>query len=210
MLPSLFKKSALASVGTAALLAMAPQAIAQATDQYPVLDRRGNEVVDRRENCVRSRWDVGMDACAEEEIVQPAPAPMPVAAPAPAPVPALMNDETIVYFNFDKSNLTAEATRKLDRVASVLKSAGTVEGAKVVGYADPIGSQEYNVKLSTKRAKAVQSYLESQGVWNSSVGNVEALGETDAFARCEGLKGNQLIECFWKNRRVQVQIDYKQ
>ena len=62
------------------------------------------------------------------------------------------------------SNSTAPLCRlkqkaRLDTLANVLKSDQSVKEAKIVGYADRIGSVSYNEQLSQKRAETVRDYL---------------------------------------------------
>jgi len=68
-----------------------------------------------------------------------------------------------VYFDFDKSELKAEAQNTLKENAEWIKK----NPAKVVsleGHCDERGTVEYNLALGTRRAKAAQDYLRSIGV----------------------------------------------
>ena len=69
---------------------------------------------------------------------------------------------TTFYFDFDSSDLKAEAMRALDVHAKDLKG----NGARVVleGHADERGTREYNMALGERRGMAVQRYLVLQGV----------------------------------------------
>jgi outer membrane protein OmpA-like peptidoglycan-associated protein len=159
----------------------------------PVLDKDGKHVLDARGNCVRSNQP-GKDTCADE----------------PAPVVQktdLRKEELVVYFPFDSAKLTNESQSKLNRVADVLKT--TAQKAKIVGYADQIGTDSYNVKLSERRANAVTKYLNGRGFVDASTADVRGLGETDSQSRCEGIKKRlKLIECLWKDRRVEIELQY--
>ncbi len=162
-------------------------------------------VLDTRGNCVRTQWKNGSDVCAPEV----AQAPAPVKEPAPIMPAQLSKEETIVYFEFDKSNLIGSQAAKLDVIARALQNAEKIVDAKVVGYADPIGTNDYNLSLSQRRVDTVQSYLQGKGVTNSEAVDVRAMGETNAFASCNGLRGDNLIKCFRENRRVEVLFEYK-
>jgi len=90
-----------------------------------------------------------------------APAPMPAAAPAMAPPP---NARTfLVFFDFDRYNLTPDARRVIEAAAASYKANG-VARIEVSGYTDLAGTQAYNLRLSQRRADAVSGYLLRQGV----------------------------------------------
>ncbi|WP_029014657.1 peptidoglycan-associated lipoprotein Pal [Niveispirillum irakense] len=94
------------------------------------------------------------------------------AAPAPAaptgPVPGSAEDFVVnvgdrVFFGFDKSDLTPEATATLDRQAAWLKQYPAVT-VTVEGHADERGTREYNLALGERRATSVKNYLTAMGV----------------------------------------------
>jgi outer membrane protein OmpA-like peptidoglycan-associated protein len=63
-----------------------------------------------------------------------------------------------VTFAFNKATLTPEAKLALDQVAS--KAAGLPRSVvELAGFTDPVGSKNYNLALSRRRAEAVQRYL---------------------------------------------------
>jgi OmpA-OmpF porin, OOP family len=72
-------------------------------------------------------------------------------------------DVAKIYFDFDKANLNAEAIRKLDSVYNVLiiLPKATIQ---ISGYTDSRGTDEYNKKLSERRAKACADYLLNKGI----------------------------------------------
>lgn len=190
----------------AMLLCSTSMASAQSLDRETVIDRHSNVVTDSRGNCVRTTWHAGGDECAPQtdaaEIVQK----QVVAVPSPAR--QLTNEQKVVYFDFDKSDLDAEARRNLDNLANVLTSSSDVRSASIVGYADIIGTDSYNQKLSEKRAAVVRDYLAQQGYINTSIAKVRALGRTDQFAACEQLKREEKIACLRPNRRVELEIQF--
>lgn len=69
------------------------------------------------------------------------------------------------YFAFDSARLQGADMRVLDQVASCFTS-GALKGQKMklVGRADPRGTEEYNMSLGQSRADSVGKYLESKGV----------------------------------------------
>ena len=68
-----------------------------------------------------------------------------------------------VHFDFDQSTLTPEAQTILKRNIQVLKDNPKAQ-VRVAGYTSASGTEEYNQKLSERRAKAVQKYLISEGI----------------------------------------------
>lgn len=84
-------------------------------------------------------------------------------AAAPKPAPAAPARQYNVYFDFDKSNLTPEASQIVQQVASQVKS-DPQRRVVMVGKADLAGSDAYNLKLSKRRADAVRQALVADGV----------------------------------------------
>ena len=79
--------------------------------------------------------------------------------PAPAPKECTLQ---AVFFDFNESALTTEATSRLAQDADCLKK--TNRAATLVGHTDPRGTQEYNLALSEKRAQSVRDHLGRLGV----------------------------------------------
>lgn len=137
----------------------------------------------------------------------PAPAPVPLAAPEPPrPVIQRITLASDVLFEFDKATLRESGKQKLDEIVASTKDA-RVEEVLAIGYADPIGSDQYNEKLSAARAEAVREYLVQKGVSPERIKS-EGRGETRQFSagNCAGLTGKKLIDCFEPNRRVDVEL----
>jgi outer membrane protein OmpA-like peptidoglycan-associated protein/tetratricopeptide (TPR) repeat protein len=73
-----------------------------------------------------------------------------------------------VYFDFDRSILKPAAISKLDSIYAVLTGV-TSATIQISGYTDGLGSEEYNKKLSDRRAKACADYLIKKGIDSSRV-----------------------------------------
>ena len=108
------------------------------------------------------------------------------------------------FFDFDKSDLTAESYAKLREVADKIKSY-TIEVITVSGHADRIGTEEYNQKLSEKRAAVVKSELVKLGVDESKI-YTEAKGESQPEVTCSGKTSAKVIACLAPNRRVKIEV----
>jgi OmpA-OmpF porin, OOP family len=96
----------------------------------------------------------------------PPPAPPPPAPPAPPPPP--VHQVYLVFFDWDKYNITPEGMQIIQLAANQYKSGGRVQ-LQVTGYTDLSGSAGYNQRLSERRANAVAAALERLGVPRSDM-----------------------------------------
>lgn len=83
-----------------------------------------------------------------------------------------------VYFLYDSSALTPFAKGILDQNVEVFKKYPNIK-AILVGYASPEGTDEYNLKLSERRAVAVKNYLVNAGI-SEDILTVKPMGELQA------------------------------
>ncbi len=87
-----------------------------------------------------------------------------------------------IQFEFDSSRLTPEAMSTLDRLAQVLNSELMREKSIVVeGHTDAVGTDSYNLSLSTQRALAVQFYLAEQHLIDVNRLEVDGKGEAELY-----------------------------
>ena len=114
----------------------------------------------------------GMKEAAPEETAPYSPPP--VAAPAPAPSVA---HSYMVFFDFNKSDLTPDAVRIVDQAAKNAAPAKATE-LVVTGHTDTVGSDAYNMRLSRRRAESVAAELEKQGIASSEI-EIVAKGKRD-------------------------------
>ena len=128
----------------------------------------------------------------------PAPAPMPAPAPAPQPVSEKVSFAAEALFDFDKSVVKPEGKAALDDLLMKLQGMNT-EVMVTVGHTDSIGTDDYNQKLSQRRAEAVKAYIVTKGVDQSRV-YTEGKGESQPVA------DNKTSEGRAKNRRVTVEV----
>lgn len=98
------------------------------------------------------------------------------AKPAPQPVMAAPTNY-MVFFDFDKSNLTPEAHKIIATAAQAIKAGHEVK-IKVTGYTDTVGTVPYNLKLSMRRAHSVDIELTKDGIPASNI-TMEGKGKTD-------------------------------
>src|SRR3569623_899478 len=69
----------------------------------------------------------------------------------------------LVFFDFNKSNLTPAATKIVDQAAAEA-AAGKAAQLTVTGHTDTVGSDAYNMRLSRSRAESVAAQLETDGI----------------------------------------------
>jgi len=117
----------------------------------------------------------------------------PAVAPAAAPVPSR---SFIVFFDFDRSNLTDRARQIVAEAAQNAQRAETTR-IEVSGHADRAGTVQYNQRLSERRAQTVAAELERNGVPRSAM-FIQAFGETRPLVpTADGVREPQ-------NRRVEI------
>jgi len=133
--------------------------------------------------------------CSSSDKKKPAPvAAAPVAVEQAAPV-VEKQVANVVYFDFDKYDLTPEARAILLAHAEKLKGAST--SVRLEGHADERGSREYNMALGEKRAKAVRDFLALQGVKAASL-------ETVSYGEERPVATGHDETSYSQNRRVEV------
>jgi len=113
-------------------------------------------------------------------------------------IQVIFDDKSGVSFAFDSADLTPEAKQNLDAIAEVFIEFPDTE-LSIEGHTDNVGDENYNLKLSKRRADSVVDYLVSKGVAKNRF-KVEAFGETRPRF------DNMTKEGQAKNRRVEIGI----
>lgn len=129
------------------------------------------------------------------EPAAPPPPPEP-AAPPPPPAPVCSPGPFIVFFEWDKSDVTPEAAGILDNAIAQYQNCGSAR-VMLAGHTDRSGSASYNVGLSQRRDDSVQAYLTAHSI-PAGVITSEAFGESRP--RVETADGVREVQ----NRRVEV------
>ena len=150
---------------------------------------------------------------------EPAPNPKPIAQAAPVPTmtekPAVVAAEPEVvvlvfediHFDFDKSTLKPEAKAILKRNIQLLKENPKTH-VRLAGYTSASGSEEYNQKLSERRANAVKDYLISEGIITADRLSIVGYGEMSP-ASYEASPQDRLTQAAKANMRVLFEIIVK-
>jgi len=125
------------------------------------------------------------------------PGVMAAVAPPPAPPPAAAPKKNfLVFFDFDRSNITADAQKVITEAAAAAK-AGNVSRIQLTGHTDRSGSDQYNMALSLRRGEAVKQALIRQGIPAASIA-VIGRGESQPLVpTADGVREPQ-------NRRVEI------
>lgn len=129
------------------------------------------------------------------------PAAAVAAAPAAIPTAPAVANTYMVFFDYNKSNLTPEAKNILAAVAADFKKGKAVR-INVTGHADRSGGDKYNMALSKKRAHAVQAELARLGVPGKEVVTKGAGESQPMVATADGVREAQ-------NRRAEIVFDSK-
>ncbi len=125
----------------------------------------------------------------------PPPPPMPP-RPTPPPAPVCNKGPYIVFFDWDKSNITPEAASILDNAVAAYANCARVP-IMLAGHADRSGNPTYNVGLSQRRNAAVTAYLTSRNIPGAAISG-QAFGEgRNRVQTSDGVRELQ-------NRRVEI------
>lgn len=147
------------------------------------------------------RYEFGSEAPAPKAAEPPPPPPAPVQPPAKveAPKPAVKPEVQRafqVFFDFNKSDITAAAAKVIQAAADNVK-AGNVTRIIVTGHTDTVGSAKYNQALSERRADAVKGQLAADGVKAEDIAT-SGVGKTGLLVpTADGIREPQ-------NRRAEI------
>ncbi|MCA1925323.1 MAG: OmpA family protein [Thiobacillus sp.] len=148
------------------------------------LDSDGDGVIDAKDACPTVPAPGTADGCPPkpvEKAVESAPAKLTLEG---------------VNFDNDSAELRAESFAILDNAANTLKQWGDVK-IEVAGHTDSVSSDEYNLRLSQRRAEAVRAYLIGKGIAAERL-IAKGYGEASPVA------DNATAEGRFKNRRVEL------
>jgi hypothetical protein len=126
-------------------------------------------------------------ACSQTQAVQ-----------APPPPPPVQTTSFMVFFDWDRSDVSAVAMNTIRQAADAYRATGQSR-VTAIGHADSSGPNSYNMALSLRRANAVRDALVQQGVPATAI-SVAGRGEDELLVPTgDGVREPQ-------NRRVVIQI----
>jgi peptidoglycan-associated lipoprotein len=102
-----------------------------------------------------------------------------------------------VYFDFDKSNIRADARPVLRSNGDQLRTSGAE--VRIEGHTDERGSEEYNLALGERRANSVKQYLENLGVEGGSM-------RTLSYGEAKPAVAGHTEDAWRYNRRVEFKM----
>jgi outer membrane protein OmpA-like peptidoglycan-associated protein len=111
-----------------------------------------------------------------------------------------------VLFNFDSAAIRPDAALKLTQLAQLIDQLHP-PGLRIVGNADNIGTDPYNMALSLRRARSVENWLTASGGVRVASMDVKGEGFHDPVAPNQNPDGTDNPAGRQKNRRVDVLIE---
>jgi len=118
--------------------------------------------------------------------------------PPPPPPPVVQPPSFMVFFDWDRSNLSQQALNTIKQAAAAFKSKGNAR-ITATGHTDTSGPEAYNMALSLRRANAVKDALVREGVPAQAI-TVIGRGEQGLLVKtADGVREPQ-------NRRVEIVI----
>lgn len=120
------------------------------------------------------------------------------------PIKPIITDVEVIlqpiYFEFNKSNITAQGAEELDKLVQVMN-----ENPEMVIFAkshtDSRGNDKYNLALSERRAKSTVQYIISKGISEDRITG-QGFGESELKVKCD----NCTDEEHTQNRRSEFAI----
>jgi len=104
-----------------------------------------------------------------------------------------------IFFDFDSDTLRNVSFPVLDEIASAIRRNPDIARLRVEGHTDDVGTPEYNVDLSFRRARSVMEYLVNHGVPRDHL-EVAGYGHQRPVSEDRSAEGQSL------NRRVEFTI----
>jgi photosystem I P700 chlorophyll a apoprotein A2 len=110
-----------------------------------------------------------------------------------------------VLFDFDKWDIRPNAEGTLKKVGEIIKAYHS-PNVLISGHSDSKGEEDYNQKLSLKRAESVRGWLVNNAGVDAGILRTEGLGETKPVAPNTNPDGSDNPDGRQKNRRVEILI----
>ncbi|XBC37434.1 MAG: peptidoglycan-associated lipoprotein Pal [Buchnera aphidicola (Meitanaphis microgallis)] len=104
--------------------------------------------------------------------------------------------EKIVYFDLNKSNINAKFSKILNNTATFLHNHPDAS-VIIEGHTDPRGSEKYNIALGQRRADAIKMYLESKGIPSTQISII-------SYGSDKPAESGNTENAYSKNRRAVI------
>jgi peptidoglycan-associated lipoprotein len=99
-----------------------------------------------------------------------------------------------IYFDFDMYDIREDSRPTLENTASILRKDSTLK-LIVEGHCDERGTNEYNLALGDRRAKAAKDYLTAAGISSKRIQMI-------SYGEEKPLCAEKTEDCWAKNRRA--------
>jgi outer membrane protein OmpA-like peptidoglycan-associated protein len=109
-----------------------------------------------------------------------------------------------IYYNFNKSDIRADAAKELDKLAQLLIDNPEIR-IELGSHTDSVDDEEYNRSLSQRRAESAVNYLIKRGISEDRL-TAKGYGESKPIARNTNPNGTDNPEGRQKNRRTEFKI----
>lgn len=120
--------------------------------------------------------------------------------------------QTETLFAYNKFDISTDGKQQINEgIIGMMKKYPEDGAVLITGHADRIGSEEYNMALSQRRANAVKAYLIEQGIDGKRIETV-AKGKSQPVVSCDKIQGRAnrknkaLIACLQPNRRIVLDL----
>jgi OmpA-OmpF porin, OOP family len=130
----------------------------------------------------------------------------PPAAPVVITKFMLLTDALFPFDKFQEKDLSTSGRQRLNQLIEKLPKPGsTANKINITGYADKLGTKEYNIALSEKRAQTIRTYLIGKGIAAESI-KAQAGDWKNHSDSCNSNDKNSQIACLSADRRVQIEV----
>jgi outer membrane protein OmpA-like peptidoglycan-associated protein/tetratricopeptide (TPR) repeat protein len=117
----------------------------------------------------------------------------------------ILADLNKIYFDFNKSDIRPDAAIELNKVVKLMTVTYPEMVIRLEAHTDPVGSHNYNDKLSERRAKSTYEYLIANGVPQTRILSYKGFGKRKTINGCTG-KSDCNDEELELNRRTEFPI----
>jgi len=109
-----------------------------------------------------------------------------------------------IFFDFNQAEIKLQTLAELNKLVTTLKR-HKITGIEFIGYADSVGNEPYNKKLSESRAENVQKFFADHGISNHIL-SAMGIGAANFLAKNKNSDGTDNTNGRAYNRRVEIYI----
>ncbi len=154
------------------------------------------QATQKEQSCV-----VAVASKPEPSIIQTAPAATLVVTKY-----VLLTDALFAFDKYQERDISLGGRQRLDQMIEKLQKLGAATAKiNVTGYADKLGSKDYNLALSEKRAQTIRSYLIGKGIAADVIKAQRGEWKNHSDS-CNNLDKNSQIACLSSDRRVELEV----